>query len=270
MIEKIVQTSDYLTKSRLPDSDFVINPYVGCPHGCKYCYACFMKRFTNHKEPWGEFVDIKECDRAINLEKIRGKKLFLSSVTDCYNPIEEKFRITRGILQQLVNADCEITIGTKSDIILQDLQLLKSLKNLTVSVSLNTLDENFKNDMDKASSIQSRLNTLEILHNNGIKTVLFMSPIFPGITDFREIVNISKSYVDVFWFENLNLRGSFKAIILAYIKEKHPDLMPIYDEIYNKKNRGYWEDLSMQINEFCTLQKLNFVNYFYHEEIRKN
>lgn len=97
-----------------------------------------------------------------------------------------------------------------------------------------------------------------------------MSPIFPGITDFREIVNISKSYVDVFWFENLNLRGSFKAIILAYIKEKHPDLMPIYDEIYNKKNRGYWEDLSMQINEFCTLQKLNFVNYFYHEEIRKN
>ena len=58
IIEKEIQVKDYLTKSNLPASDYVINPYVGCPHGCKYCYASFMKRFTGHKEEWGTFIDI--------------------------------------------------------------------------------------------------------------------------------------------------------------------------------------------------------------------
>ena len=51
MVEKEVAVKDLVTKSNLPASDYVINPYVGCPHGCRYCYACFMKRFTNHSEP---------------------------------------------------------------------------------------------------------------------------------------------------------------------------------------------------------------------------
>lgn len=71
-----IKVNDYLTKSNLPSSDYVINPYVGCPHGCKYCYASFMKRFTGHKENWGEFVDVKKCDKKINLKKISGKNVF--------------------------------------------------------------------------------------------------------------------------------------------------------------------------------------------------
>lgn len=99
--EKIIQVNDYVTKSNLPASDFVINPYIGCPHGCKYCYACFMKRFTGHNEPWGTFIDIKQCAKQINKAKLSGKSVFLSSVTDCYNPFEEKYCITRKILEQL-------------------------------------------------------------------------------------------------------------------------------------------------------------------------
>ena len=60
IMERTVQVKDLLTKSNLPASDYVINPYVGCPHGCKYCYACFMKRFTNHSEEWGQSIDIKQ------------------------------------------------------------------------------------------------------------------------------------------------------------------------------------------------------------------
>lgn len=71
VIENIIKVNDYLTKSNLPESDFVINPYVGCPHGCKYCYACFMKRFSGHSEPWGSFIDIKQCEKQINLKKIK-------------------------------------------------------------------------------------------------------------------------------------------------------------------------------------------------------
>ena len=110
-------------------------------------------------------------------------------------------------------------------------------------MSINTLNENFKNDMDKASSIHDRLNTLKELHENGIKTVLFMSPIFPYITNFKEIIDISKDYINEYWFENLNLRGSYKQTIFKYIENKYPNLLDKYDEIYNKKNKDYWINL---------------------------
>ena len=61
------EVKDYVTKSNLPSSDYVINPYIGCSHGCRYCYASFMKRFTGHKEKWGQFVDIKICNKKIDL-----------------------------------------------------------------------------------------------------------------------------------------------------------------------------------------------------------
>ena len=180
---KEIQVNDYLTKSNLPASDYVINPYVGCPHGCKYCYASFMKRFTGHQEEWGTFIDIKRCDKKINLNRIKNKTVFLSSVTDCYNEMEEKYELTKQILEQLINSECFLSISTKSSLILRDIELLKQIKNVTVSMSINTLDENFKNDMDNASSIEKRLSTLRELHNNGIYTILFMSPIFPYITE---------------------------------------------------------------------------------------
>ena len=158
MIIKEIQTKEYLTKSNLPASDYVINPYVGCPHGCKYCYASFMKRFTNHTEDWGDFIDIKRTEKKINLNKISKKTVFLSSVTDCYNPLEEKYKITRNILKQLINSDCYLSISTKSNLILRDIDLLKQIKNVVVSISINTLDENFRKDMDNASTIEERLN----------------------------------------------------------------------------------------------------------------
>lgn len=76
IIVKEINTADYLTKSNLPASDYVINPYIGCSHGCKYCYASFMKRFTGHNEQWGNFIDVKMCDKKINLDKLKEKRYF--------------------------------------------------------------------------------------------------------------------------------------------------------------------------------------------------
>lgn len=267
MIINEIKTNDYLTKSNLPASDYVINPYVGCSHGCKYCYASFMKRFTGHQEAWGDFIDIKRCDKKINLKKIAGKSVFLSSVTDCYNEYEEKYAITRSILEQLVKSDCKLSISTKSKLILRDIDLLKKIKDVTVCMSVNTLDESFKDDMDKASSIKDRLDTLKKLHENGIYTVLFMSPIFPYITKWKEIIEISKDYVDEFWFENLNLRGSYKYSILNYIKEKYNDLFCKYIDIYENKNNYYWNDLSKKIEEYCVNNNIKYTNFFYHKEL---
>ncbi len=270
IIEKEIHVNDYLTKSNLPASDYVINPYVGCPHGCKYCYASFMKRFTGHKEDWGTFIDIKKCDKEINIKKLENKNVFLSSVTDCYNKFEEKYELTRKILKQLVNANCYLSISTKSKLILRDLDLLKQMKNITVSMSINTLDEDFRKDMDNASSIQERLNTLKELHKNGIHTVLFMSPIFPYITNFKEIIEVSKEYIDEYWYEILNLRGDYKTRILFYIQDKYPEFINEYNNIYIKGNKQYWKDLSKQIKEYCEDNKVKYINYFYHEELVKN
>ena len=269
VIEKKIITKDYLTKSNLPASDYVINPYVGCPHACKYCYASFMKRFTGHNEKWGSFIDIKECDKPINIRKLQGKSVFLSSVTDCYNAFEEKHRVTRKILEQLIDADCQITISTKSSLILRDLDLLKKLPHLKVSFSINTLKECFREDMDNASTIQERLTTMEVLYKAGIHTVLFMSPIFPYITEYKEIIDSTQGYVREYWFENLNLRGAYKKEILDYIKSYYPDLLEAYQKIYIYKDMTYWGELAEDLDEHCKRLGVKYENYFYHEKLVK-
>lgn len=267
VIEKKIITKDYLTKSNLPASDYVINPYVGCPHACKYCYASFMKRFTGHDEIWGDFIDIKECDKPIDIKKLKGKSVFISSVTDCYNQYEEKYMITRKILEQLVDADCQITISTKSSLILRDLELLKKLPYLKVAFSINTLNESFRKDMDNASTIQERLKVMTVLHRAGIYTVLFMSPIFPYITEYKEIIDSTLNFAREYWFENLNLRGAYKKEILDYISSNYPDLLQEYQRIYIHKDMTYWRELAKDIDDYCKKMGIKYENYFYHEKL---
>jgi len=81
-------------------------------------------------------------------------------------------------------------------LILRDIDILKEFKNLRVGISINTIDEKFKSDMDKASTIKERLNTLKTLHDNNIYTIAFVSPIFPYISEVSKIIEISKDYID--------------------------------------------------------------------------
>ena len=96
-----VQTKSIMTKSNGPLGGYSVNPYVGCPHACKYCYASFMKRFTGHTEDWGTFMDVKEWPAITNPQKYAGQKVIVGTVTDGYNPLEEKFGKTRLLLEQL-------------------------------------------------------------------------------------------------------------------------------------------------------------------------
>ena len=160
MIIREIEVKDILTKTNLPVSDFGVNPYVGCTHACKYCYASFMKRFTNHPEPWGEFVDIKNWQKIDKPGKYAGKEAFFCSVTDPYQPLEKKYGKTRALLEQLQNTGISISISTKSDLILRDLNLIKSFPSVHVAWSINTLDEDFRKEMDRASSIERRLEAM--------------------------------------------------------------------------------------------------------------
>ena len=246
-----------------------------------------MKRFTGHPEEWGTFVDIKEWDEIKNPEKFKGKELFIGSVTDPYQPAEEKYKRTRMLLEQLKGSGAVISIATKSDLILRDMDLIKSFEGARVSWSINTLDENFKRDMDCAVSIERRIAAMKAFYNAGVRTTCFISPIFPGITDVKEIIKTTKDFCNLVWLENLNLRGGFKPVVLNYIAEKYPDLVPLYDAIDSKNDRSYWSELDGRIREFCAEQNLPYlrdddsikrsfneppivVNYFFHEQVKKS
>lgn len=282
-----IEVQSVLTKSNLPVGDYSVNPYVGCTHACKYCYACFMKRFTNHQEEWGTFLDVKYWPEMKRPEKYAGKEMFFGSVTDPYNPQEETYERTRSLLMQLAGSGIRLSIQTKSDLVLRDVDLIKTFPGARVGFSINTLDEEFKNDMDQAVSIERRLAAMKKLHDAGIRTTCFISPIFPGITDCEEIIDRVKNQCNLIWLENLNLRGSYKAVILDYIREKYPDLLPLYKEIYIHGSRLYWEALDMRLKEYAKESGLKYVrdddsiknpfdappvivNYFYHEEVKKS
>lgn len=287
IIIKEIKAKGILTKSNLPVSDYSANTYVGCTHACKYCYASFMKRFTQHVEPWGEFLDIKYWSAIKNSTKYKDKEIFLGSVTDPYNPQEKIYERTRILLKELKGSGIKLSIQTKSDLVLRDIDLIKSFPNARVGFSINTLDENFKNDMDKAVSIKRRLSAMKQLHDAGIRTSCFISPIFPGITDVEAIIEKVKNQCNFIWLENLNLCGSYKTDIMNYIKEKYPKLLPLYKEIYNHGNFTYWENLSDSIQSYARKNKLQYVinsdnidkpftepptivNFFYHNQIKKS
>ena len=135
-------------------------------------------------------------------------------MTDVYLPQDEQFGNTRKLLEQLRGSGADILICTKSDLVVRDIDLLKELGQVTVSWSINTLDEDFKEDMDNAVSIERRLAAMKQVYDAGIRTVCFVAPVFPGITDFEAIFERVKDQCDLFWLENLNLRVGFKKTIM--------------------------------------------------------
>ncbi len=281
------EVKEIMTKTNLPVSDFAVNAYVGCYHACKYCYASFMKRFTNHPEPWGEFIDVKNWPAIKDRGQFRGKEAFFSSVTDPYQPHEARFKRTRMILEQLQGSGIRLSISTKSDLILRDLDLIKTFPGSRVSWSINTLDEEFRKEMDRAVSIERRLEAMRQFYEAGIETTCFISPIFPGITDVKAIIEQVKGQCNLVWLENLNLRGDYKGRILQWVHEHRPDLDDLYREIYTKGNRMYWSMLNDELRIYCENNGFRYVrnddtvrskhgelpvvcNYFYHETIVKS
>lgn len=273
IIIKEIVSKNIITKSKLPATDYVINNYVGCNHGCIYCYAEFMKRFTNHTEKWGEFLDVKKfneekfvkCLKKINSDK----KILMSSVTDPYNPYEIKYKSTRNILKLFIQANNEhihLEILTKSLLIFRDIDLLKKIKNITVGISLNTLNDNLRRQIEPcAGSIKSRIEILKKLKGENIPVYLFISPIFPMLTQLEEIIATCKDTVDFIYFENLNLRGRYKKIILDFISKNFPEYNQLYQDIYTKNKKEYWYLLMEDINRLCKIYDIKYKTFFFHD-----
>lgn len=173
-------------------------------------------------------------------------------------------------MEKLVGVDCYLQIATKNKLILRDIDILKQMKHLSVAVSINTLDDGFRQDMDKASSINDRLDTLRTLHENSIYTILFMSPIFIGITDWKGIIQASRRFTNEYWFEDLNLRGSYRTVILQYIQEHYPEYYPLYERIYIKHDMTPLTEMESDITSYCRDNEISFSDYFHHKEVISN
>jgi len=229
-----------------------------------------MKRFTGHGgDEWGEFIDVKRSEKPLKATS-PDSTILIGSVTDAYNPYEKKYELMRPILKGLINSDSQIEILTKSDLVLRDIDLLSQLKNVKVGISLNTLDDDFRKQTEpRASSVDRRLGALEELKKADISTYLFMSPIFPGITNFEEVIDATQGNADYICFENLNLRGGYMPRVLNFIQQNYPEHEALYNVIYKDKDMTYWEELKAKIINHCEKNGIDHRIYFYHDKIKK-
>lgn len=214
MVTKEIQAKSVLSKSEV--YDYVVNPYVGCQHACSYCYARFMKRFTGHAEPWGEFVDVKVNAPDLLRKEVQKKKrgtVWLSGVCDPYQPLEEKYRLTRRCLEILVRAGWPLAIQTRSPLVLRDLDLLKQGAELEAGFSIGTADDEVRRRFEPlAPPIPARLRALEELHRCGVRTYAMIAPMLPGA---EKLVPLLAGYVDTVILDRMNY-GYATAIYRRY------------------------------------------------------
>ena len=215
---------------------FSVNPYQGCEHGCIYCYA----RNTHEYWGYGAGLDFEQNilvkKEAPNLleEKLKSKNwkaetIVLSGNTDCYQPAEKKFGITRECLKVFLNYRHPVGIITKNALVLRDLDILKELAKdnlIAVNVSITSLSEETRRVLEpRTASIKKRLETIHLLSGNGIPVNAMLAPIIPGINS-HEIMDMAKAVAGhgalSFGYTIVRLNGAIGAIFTDWINKSLP------------------------------------------------
>jgi DNA repair photolyase len=233
-IVREIDCKSILTRCRIPGVDYALNPYVGCQHGCTYCYAIFMKRFTGHREEWGQFVDVRVNASdvlAAQLARAQAGSITMGTVTDAYQPVERKYGVTRGCLQVLAQRpDFTLTVLTKGDLVLRDLDVLREMKNAEVAFTVTALDEAVRRAFELgAPPTQRRLDALAQLHAAGVRTWAFFGPVLPGFTDGEAAIDailaaLAQVGVDHVLVDTLNGKGgAWWSRLRAALQSTHPD-----------------------------------------------
>jgi len=274
MLIREVETKHILTHSKLSGLSYSINPYVGCQHACVYCYARFMKRFTSHEEAWGEFVDAKinaaEIFETDILKTKPGEGAFIGSVTDAYQPVEVRYKLTRSILQKIAGTPPDLLQGvfpvsilTKSDLVLRDLDILKRIPKISVGFSVATTNEKARRLFEpRCSPIRQRMTALKKLHENGIRTYAFIAPILPGITDLTSIFASLEGIVEYVYGETLNMRCGNLSEILHTVSSFNEELRPLFEA--DIRNYQYWKSVEKEFYKLAKQHKISIAGFFHH------
>ncbi len=267
-----VQAKGILQKSGLPGIDYVINPYTGCVHGCVYCYARFMKRFTDHPEPWGAFLDAKVNAPDLLARQLARRRaplrecVFLSSVTDPYQAPEKKYELTRRLLEVLALYDVPVSILTKSDLVLRDADILSRFSEAEVGMSFGVPDDGWSLLLEpRASPPSRRLAALRALRECGIETSAFISPFIPGVSDIRRAVDALAGAVGGFGVEAINTRAGTWAATLAVIARRDKALAKESNRLASDPE--YWRALEVQTRQLAAQAGLELTGFFHHRDL---
>ena len=261
---KEIMVKSVLSRSRIYGVSYAINPYVGCAHGCVYCYARFMKRYTGHeRDRWGEFVDIKINAPTVLAKETRKARLgpiLISSVTDAYQPLERKYEVTRKILEVLTRRKYPVMILTKSSLVTRDIDLLKKLEHCEVGFTIVTLNDSIRKIFEpKASPIKDRLEALWELHQENILTYGFIGPILPHLSDETIedlIVKLKEIGCSSIMVDKLNIKYGNWRSIKETLSKNYPNLLKKYEEILFLKS-NYFEKLKSKITEIAKMHKID-------------
>lgn len=225
--------------------DYALNPYIGCEHGCVYCYAEFMKKYTNHKEEWGDFVDIKinmvDCLRQ-QIKKTKPGTIMIGTVTDAYQPLEEKYQLTRRCLEILTDFDFPIKIQTKSDLVLRDVDILKRMKNIRVGFTITCFDPKIEKIFEpKASELEKRFEALGKLKEENIPTFVFFGPILPFFSDSEESIQsllkkLQNTEIEKVYFDKMNYLGAKWKKFRAFLDNNFPHALSYYQTVAENGN----------------------------------
>ncbi len=216
---------------------YSMNPYQGCEHGCVYCYA------RNSHEFWGYGAGLdferrilvkRDAPRLLE-EKLKSSKwkactIVLSGNTDCYQPAEQDYKITRACLKVFLKYRHPVGIITKNSLILRDLDVLRDLTTeqlVAVNVSITSLSEQTRRILEpRTATIKRRLETIKVLSENNIPVNAMLAPIIPGINS-HEIMNLAKEVADhgalSFGFTIVRLNGAIGQIFTEWIRKTLPD-----------------------------------------------
>ena len=236
-----VECKSILNRSRIPPVDYSINPYLGCGHGCRYCYAVFMKKFAAEDGPWGSFVRAKVNAPAVLARQLRraGDGLVtLSTVTDPYQPAERRYQLTRRCLIELAGSGLEVSVLTKSDLVLRDIDVLKDCGVREVRFTITTLDEGAVRAFEPgAPSVRRRLAALEELNSRGITTGVFIGPVLPFFSDSVEALGslfrgIEEAGTTEVLLDSINLgKKDVRANVMGLVREAYPELVERFNGI---------------------------------------
>jgi DNA repair photolyase len=233
-----------------------------------------MKRFTSHNEPWGQFVDAKinvtDVFGADILKVKPGEGAFIGSVTDAYQPVEARYKLTRSLLECLTNLPPNlfhegfaVSILTKSDLVLRDLDVLKRLEKISVGFSIAMMNEKACRFFEpRCVPIRQRLAALKTLREAGIRTYAFISPILPGITDLPSIFAALEGKVEYVCGETLNLRCGNLAETLRAASLWNEELRPLFEQ--NTRSLNYWKSVERQFYELAKKHAIPVNGFFHH------
>ncbi|MBD1259891.1 PA0069 family radical SAM protein [Maribacter polysiphoniae] len=215
---------------------YSLNPYQGCEHGCIYCYA------RNTHEFWGygagldfeQRILVKKEAPTLLEENLKSKRwkaetIVLSGNTDCYQPAEKKFELTRECLKVFLKYKHPVGIITKNALVLRDMDILKELAHeglIAVNISVTSLSEETRRVLEpRTTTIKKRLETIRLLSKNGIPVNAMLAPIIPGINS-HEIINLAKAVSDngalSFGYTIVRLNGAIGQIFTDWIHKALP------------------------------------------------